>query len=236
VAEKISLELARAGIVVVSGLARGIDSAAHQGALDAAGPTVAVLGCGVDVVYPPENRRLAEKIAAAGAVVSEYPPGAKPEPWHFPVRNRIISGMAKATVVVEAGERSGALITADLALEQGRDVLAVPGNVSSPVSKGPNRLIKQGARLVEDVADILEEIGVGALFKVETGKTRPLPRLTEEEETVYRLLSPEPVHLDEIIGRSGLAAQEVLAGLMFLEIKGLVRQLPGKFYVLRTLS
>lgn len=236
VAEKISLELARAGIVVVSGLARGIDSAAHQGALDAAGPTVAVLGCGVDVVYPPENRRLAEKIAAAGAVVSEYPPGTKPEPWHFPVRNRIISGMAKATVVVEAGERSGALITADLALEQGRDVLAVPGNASSPVSKGPNRLIKQGARLVEDVADILEEIGVGALFKAETGKTRSLPQLTEEEEAVYRLLSHEPAHLDEIIGRSGLAAQEVLAGLMFLEIKGLARQLPGKFYVLRPLS
>lgn len=236
VAEKIAGELAQAGIIVVSGMARGIDSSAHQGALVAGGTTIAVLGCGVDVVYPRENQRLMEKIISAGAVVSEYPPGTTPEPWHFPVRNRIISGIAKATVVVEAGERSGALITADCALEQGRDVLAVPGNISSPLSRGPNRLIKQGARLVENVADILEEIGVSSLFKPQAGKTPVFPRLTDGEKAVYHLLSHEPAHLDELISRSGLPAQEVLAGLMFLEIKGLVRQMPGKFYVLRTLN
>lgn len=231
VAEKIAGDLAKTGVVVVSGLARGIDSSAHRGALAAGGPTVAVMGCGVDVVYPRENQRLWREIVATGAVISEFPPGTTPQPWHFPVRNRIISGLSKATVVVEAGERSGALITADLALEQGREVLAVPGSIVSPLSKGPNRLIKNGARLVEGVEDILEEIGVGSLFKAGEGKAPPFPRLTAEEETVYRLLSLEPVHLDELIDRSRMSAQEVLAGLMFLEIKGLARQLPGKFYV-----
>lgn len=235
VAEKMAGELARAGVVVVSGMARGIDSSAHVGALSAGGPTVAVLGCGVDVVYPRENQRLMEKIMAGGAVLSEFAPGSPPEAWHFPVRNRIISGLCKATLVVEAGERSGALITADCALEQGRDVLAVPGNIGSPLSKGPNRLIKQGARLVEGVEDILEEIGVSSLFKAGAGKAPLLHQLTKEEKTVFQLLSHEPAHLDELVARSRLQAQEILACLMFLEIKGLARQLPGKFYVLRTL-
>lgn len=236
VAEKLASELAQAGVVVVSGMARGIDSSAHRGVLDAGGLTVAVLGCGVDVVYPRENRRLMEEIIAGGTVISEYPLGSTPEPWHFPVRNRIISGISKAVVVVEAGERSGALITADCALEQGRDVLAVPGNISSPSSRGPNRLIKQGARLIEDADDIFEEIGVGSLFKPGNGRIRSLPPITDEEKTFYQLLSHEPVHLDELIVRSGLSAQEALAILMFLEIKGMVRQLPGKFYVLRQLT
>ncbi len=236
VAEKMAEEMARAGIIVVSGMARGIDSSAHRGALKAGGCTIAVLGCGLDVVYPRENRRLKEDISSCGAVISEYPLGSLPEAWHFPVRNRIISGLSKATVVVEAGERSGALITADCALEQGRDVLAVPGNISSPLSKGPNRLIKQGARLVEKTEDILEEIGVGSLFGAENGKTPSLPQLTEEEEAVYRLLSHEPVDLDKLVALANLPVQEVLAALMFLEIKGLVRQLPGRLYVLRGLA
>jgi DNA processing protein len=230
VAEKIAGDLARSGIIVVSGLARGIDSSAHRGALSAGGLTVAVLGCGVDVVYPRENQRLWQEIVNSGAVVSEFPPGTAPQPWHFPVRNRIISGLSKATVVVEAGEKSGALITADLALEQGREVLAVPGSIASAMSRGPNRLIKNGARLVEGVEDILEEIGVGSLFRADAGRT-PLPVLTPEEEKVYQLLSLEPLHLDELINRSLLTPQEVLTGLMYLEIKGLARQLPGKFYV-----
>jgi DNA processing protein len=225
--------LAQNGVVIVSGLARGIDSAAHQGALSAKGINIAVLGCGVDVVYPRENRVLMEQIIATGAVISEYPLGSPPEAWHFPQRNRIISGLAQATLVVEAGERSGALITADCALEQGREVLAVPGNISSPASKGPNRLIKQGAGLVESVEDILEEIGAGSLFKADTAKTPSLPRLTAEEEKVYRQLSHESVHLDDLALRSNLPVQDVLAVLMYLELKGLVRQLPGKFYTLR---
>lgn len=233
VAEKLALELAQNGVVIVSGLARGVDSAAHQGALAAKGINIAVLGCGVDVVYPRENRVLLEQIIATGAVISEYPLGSPPEAWHFPQRNRIISGLAKATLVVEAGERSGALITADCALEQGREVLAVPGNISSPASKGPNRLIKQGAGLVESVEDILEEIGAGTLFKADIAKTPPLPRLTAEEEKVYRQLSHASVHLDDLASRSNLPVQDVLAVLMYLELKGLVRQLPGKFYTLR---
>lgn len=163
-AEKLGRDMARAGVTVVSGMARGIDTAAHLGVLGDGGATVAVLGCGVDVVYPRENKKVMEKIAVNGAVISEFPPGSAPEAWHFPVRNRIISGLVGALVVVEAAERSGALITADLALEQGREVLAVPGNITSPLSRGPNRLIKQGARLVEGPEDILEELGLGTLF------------------------------------------------------------------------
>lgn len=235
VAEQMAEEVARAGVTVVSGMARGIDSGAHRGALKAGGLTFAVLGCGLDVVYPKENRRLMEDIASSGAVISEFPLGSLPEAWHFPVRNRIISGLSSAILIVEAGERSGALITADCALEQGRDVMAVPGSISSSLSKGPNRLIKQGARLVEKAEDILEEIGVGLLFKTEARKAPPFPRLTGGEEQIYRLLSHDPINLEELISVTGLPAQEVLAAIMFLEIKGLVRQLPGRLYVLRGL-
>lgn len=233
VAERLAKEAAATGVVVVSGLARGIDSAAHRGALAAGGQTIAVLGCGLDVVYPRENRRLMEEIAASGAVLSEFPPGSPPEAWHFPVRNRIISGLSRATLVVEAAEKSGALITADMALEQGRDVLAVPGGIASPLSRGPNRLIKQGARLVEGVADILEELGVTALFNLPSGVENNPPRLTGDESAVYRRLSYEPATVDKLVEESALSAQQVLAALMFLEVKRLVRQLPGGCYVLR---
>lgn len=231
VAERLAFDLSSAGITVVSGMARGIDTAAHKGALKAGGHTIAVLGCGVDVVYPRENKRIMEEIAATGAVISEFPPGSQPEAWHFPVRNRIISGLSRAVVVVEAAARSGALITADIALEQGREVMAVPGNISSPLSCGPNRLLKQGACLVEGVADILNELGLDRLFNAGLEAEKPLPRLTGDEDALMKLLTLEPVALDKLVEDSGLAAQQVLAALMFLELKGLARQLPGKNYV-----
>jgi len=232
VAENLGRQMALAGVTVVSGMARGIDTAAHRGALQKNGPTVAVLGCGVDVVYPRENKQVMEEIISCGAVVSEFPPGMNPNAWHFPVRNRIISGMAMAVVVVEAAERSGALITADVALEQGRDVLAVPGNITSPMSKGPNKLIKQGARMVEGPEDILEELGLGALFSRRDAKGEGCPGLTSDEATLLKSLTVEALPLDQLIERSGLTAARVMAALTFLELNGQVRQLPGKLFAL----
>lgn len=230
VAEKIAKDLAAVGITVVSGMARGIDSAAHKGALSGGGRTIAVLGCGPDIVYPRENHKLMKRIVNQGAIVSEFPPGTLPEPWHFPVRNRIISGLSLGTVVVEAAERSGALITADFALEQGRDVMAVPGNVVNMLSRGPHRLIKQGARLVEGAGDILDEIGMDKIFPARGAGEEGVMKMSKEEELLYNLLSLDPVSLDQLISRSGLLPQKVMAALMYLEIKGLTKQLPGKFY------
>jgi DNA processing protein len=235
VAARLAAGMARAGVVVVSGLARGVDAAAHRGALEAGGRTVAVLGCGPDVVYPREHAALRDEIVASGALVTEFPPGTPPEPWHFPVRNRIISGLSRAVVVVEAGEKSGALITADLALEQGRDVLAVPGHITSPLSRGPNRLIKQGARLVEGPEDVLDELGIGTIVcGPELGTAAP--RLAPDEERLYGLLGPEPVPLDVLVARSGLPPQAAAAALVYLEMKGLVRRLPGSAYMKRELE
>lgn len=231
-AEKIARDLATTGVTVVSGMARGIDTAAHRGALATEGRTVAVLGCGLDVVYPRENRRLMEQIASKGAVITEFPPGTQALGWHFPVRNRIISGLSKAIVVVEAGRKSGALITADFALEQGREVMAVPGNVTSPLSSGPHKLIKEGACLVEKMEDILEELNLKSLFSEKMEQKKDQIALTSEEEAVYHLLACDPLPLDVLIGKSELSPRKVMAALMFLEVKGLVRQLPGKFYTL----
>lgn len=231
VAEKLAKDLAAVGVTVVSGLARGIDTAAHRGALAAGGRTLAVLGCGPDVIYPKENQKIMDKIINEGAVISEFPPGTPPEPWRFPVRNRIISGLSLGTVVVEAAEKSGALITADYALEQGRDVMAVPGNVVSPQSRGPHRLIKQGARLVEGAGDILDEMGLDKLFSPPGDGAGNGLKLSREEEALYGLLTLEPVGLDELIARSGMSPQKSMAALMYLEIKGLTRQLPGKYYI-----
>lgn len=228
VAEKISYDLAQNGIVIVSGMARGIDSMAHLGALKARGATIAVLGCGLDVVYPRENKELLTQIISHGLVISEFPPGTPPEASNFPRRNRIISGLSLGVVVVEAAERSGSLITADLALEQGREVFAVPGPAGSPYCKGTNRLIKQGAKLVENAEDILEEFGLG----LSGGKPTETPVLSSLEQQIVRLLSWEPVDFDYLHANLNIEPEELLSQLTLLEIKGIIQQIPGKKYIL----
>jgi DNA processing protein len=242
-AERFGRELARAGMTVVSGLARGIDAAAHRAALDIGGHTIAVLGCGVDRVYPPEHRALQEAIGREGILLTEFPLGAPPLAHHFPRRNRLISGLALGVVVVEAGERSGSLITARLALEQGREVFAVPGNLGAGGSVGTNRLIKAGATLVERVDDMLEAVAL----QLDPSFLRPLrpspsvvhasaaATLTTEEHALVDHVTDEPRHMDELAVRMGRPVQQVAALLVSLEIKGAVRQLPGQFYRRSTL-
>ncbi|MEW6181985.1 MAG: DNA-processing protein DprA [Bacillota bacterium] len=226
VAEDLGKQLAQAGITVVSGLARGVDTAAHRGALAGKGRTVAVLGNGLDGCYPRENSRLMEDIAVKGTVVSEFPCGMPCQAWHFPVRNRVIAGLSRAVVVVEAKERSGALITADLALEQGREVMAVPGNVTSPVSCGPNNLLRQGARPVTCAADVMDALGMGFSPEADPG----MHALNRLESLILTLLSDESLSREDVIQRAGEAASNVLAGLVYLEMKGLIRSLPGGVY------
>jgi len=230
---KLARDLAKEGLTIVSGMARGVDTAAHLGALEAGGRTIAVLGCGVDVVYPLENRRLMAEIIESGAVISEFPLRTSPEGVNFPRRNRIISGLSKGVVVVEAPLRSGALITADFALEEGREVFAVPGNINSPYSQGTNRLIKQGAKLVEDAQDILEELDLSLLgeMKRREGSAKRELSLSLEEEKILNLLGEEPLHIDLLVQESSLPASRVAEVLMRLEIKGLVRQLAGQQFV-----
>jgi len=227
-ARRLARDLAKEGITIISGMARGIDTAAHWGALEAGGRTIAVLGCGVDVVYPPENRRLMEEIIKNGAVISEFPLKSIPDAFHFPQRNRIISGLSKGVAVVEAPLKSGALITVNFALEQGREVFAVPGNISSPNSQGTNRLIKEGAKLVETMEDILEELNF-PLIRKENGRENNLS-LSPEERKIFDLLKEKPLHIDSLVKLSNLSASEVGGSLMRLEIKGLVRELPGKIF------
>jgi len=233
ITEKLSQDLAAHGITIVSGMARGIDSVAHQGALSAAGRTLAVLGCGVDVIYPPENRRLCEEIIAHGAVLSEFPMGSPPEGSHFPKRNRMISGLSLGVVVVQAGQKSGSLITANYALEQGRDVFAVPGNVGINGSSGTNQLIKDGAKLVATSADILEEvIPQWKREKEEEGvqKKEAALVLSPDEKLVYDRLGEDPLHIDPLIRESQLDPGKVLSLLLGLELRGLVLQWPGKCF------
>lgn len=234
VAEQLARGLAAAQVTVVSGLARGIDSTAHMGALAGGGRTIAVLGCGLAYLYPPENRPLADRISQQGAVVSEFSMGTKPDGLNFPLRNRTISGFSLGTVVVEAGERSGALITAQWALEQGREVFAVPGNITAPTSRGTNRLIKMGAKLVERVEDILEELPPYA-FGATPANVPQEPKqasLALEETPLLALLDPvEERHIDWIIERAGLPTGVVSALLLQLELDGRVTQLPGKFFL-----
>ncbi len=220
--------LARLGITVVSGLARGIDAEAHQATLRGGGRTIAILGSGIDVVYPGEHHGLFRAIAQNGAVMTEYLMGVTPEAENFPSRNRIISGLSLGTLVVEATERSGSLITAQYALEQGREVFAVPGPVGAR-SRGPHQLIKQGAKLSERVEDVVEEIAPQLLPRVRRADL-PLAEPTELERQVLEQLSEEPTHVDSIIGRSGLAAPQILGALSSLEVKGWVRQQPGKLF------
>jgi DNA processing protein len=231
VARELAVELSRRGLTIVSGLARGIDAAAHQGAVEADGRTLAVLGSGLDQIYPPEHCRLADQVAASGGLLSEFPLGTAPLRLHFPRRNRIISGLSLGVVVVEAGVDSGALITAHHALEQGREVFAVPGRVHARYSEGCNRLIKAGAKLVESWEDIL-----GELVPQLKGRSRkraaapPPPDLTAVELRVFDLLADGPLHIDLIIGRTGLPAARVASSLVGLEMKGVVRQLHGKVF------
>ncbi len=232
-ATRLATELAAAGFVVVSGLARGIDAAAHQGALQGNGRTVAVLGCGVDVAYPPEMRGLKDKVRSHGAVLSEFPLGAPPDPHHFPTRNRIISGMSLGVLVIEATAESGSLITAKLALEQGREVFAVPGNVGTPTSTGTNRLIKAGATLVETADDVLEQVvgQVGQAVQRFAVVPSPAVDLTADERRVFDLLSWEPAHVDELTVRSSVAPDRLAEVLLGLELKGVAKQVPGQRYV-----
>lgn len=236
-AERLGRELAARGVVVISGMARGIDALGHQGVLAVGGRAIGVLGTGVNVCYPKENKKLYEKVLERGAIVSEFPLGTHPAPENFPIRNRIVAGMPLGVVVVEGAQYSGSLITARLAMEFGREVLAVPGNVTQPVSFAPNLLIKQGAKLVTNGEDVIEELPtpVRAMLtkavQPENGQGHLLiaASLNSAEEKLYRLLSAdEAVHIDDLMERSGLHSSEVLATLFDLEMKGVIRQLPGK--------
>lgn len=229
-ARRLARELAFRGITVISGMARGVDTYAHKGTLEAGGKTIAVMGCGIDIAYPPENSKLMEKVCQSGAVISEYGMGVKPFAPNFPARNRIISGLSKGVVVIEAGEKSGSLITADLALEQGREVFAVPGNADSNFSKGTNSLIKQGAKLVTSVEDILEEFEELKNIKIKNKRNEDLKGLSEDERKLIESLDAGPVHIDMLSRATGYTAQKINTMLMMLELKGVIKQLPGKFF------
>lgn len=236
VAEQMAKNLASQGFTIISGLALGIDTAAHAGALAAEGKTVAVLGCGLDIVYPPSNRNLYEQITSAGAVVSEYPLGTKPDSFRFPARNRIISGMSLGIVVVEAAKRSGSLITASHALEQGREVFAVPGRIDSVKSAGTHTLLQQGAKLVQNINDIIEEFSITSMQyrNVDTGREEDeqvfLENLSREEAEMFGFIETYPRSFDEIVKASGYSAQQTNELLLLLELKGMVEPLPGKNY------
>ena len=229
-AHRLTYDLASSGVAIVSGLARGIDAIAHRAALDAGQRSIAVLGSGVDVVYPREHSRLAAEIVEHGVMVSEHPLGTRPRAQHFPRRNRIMGGISLGTLVVEAGERSGALITADRALEENREVFAVPGSIFAPASVGTNRLIRiSGAKLVSDYRDILEEFNLSSI-----GEQLELKALFPEEEQesdVLRYVTFDPVHIDEVVRSSGLDISHVSGTLAMMELKGLVRQVGGMHYV-----
>ena len=239
VASALAGELAGRGITIISGAAFGIDASAHRGAIAAGGRTVAVLGCGVDVVYPPSHKQLLDAIAGQGLVVAEYPLGTQPEGFRFPARNRIISGLASAVLVVEATEKSGSLITASMALEQGREVFAVPGRIDSPKSAGTHRLIQQGACLVQTVDDILEALGWdrgGKRPHAQPGADLGSMPLSADEQALLELIEPYPATIDALIRKTTFTAAAVHALLLQLELKGYVRHLPGQQYERRVVS
>jgi DNA processing protein len=243
VAEKLAGDLAGLGVGVISGMARGIDTAAHRGTLLAGGKTIAVFGCGVDMVYPTENRKLYDEIAAKGLLVSEFPMGAPAFPQNFPIRNRIVSGMSSGVLIVEGAQYSGSAITARLAMDQGREVFAVPGNITSKLSWAPNLLIRQGAKLVMDAQDIVSELPPDERYRLQTvekekrgdlaqqllplGPNAPLGRAILEN-----LLVEKATHIDEVLDRlENYSSSEIVAALFELELLGLVKQLPGKQFV-----
>lgn len=229
VAEDVATFLAANGVTVVSGLARGVDAVAHRAALKAGGRTLAILGSGVDRVYPPEHIQMAEEMMKHGAVISDYPLGTPPESANFPPRNRIISGLSLATVVIEAGEKSGALITATFAVEQGREVFAVPGNILAPQSKGANQLIQQGARPLLNLQDLMDILHLRKVDQQQTARQK-LPA-DPTEAKILQVLGHEPLHVDEIRAQSGLPIEQVSATLTMMELKGMVRPVGGMNYV-----
>jgi DNA processing protein len=236
VTERLAAELASMGITIVSGMARGIDSVAHAAALKCGGRTIAVLGSGLDVIYPPENKNLYNQISENGAVISEFHLGSDPDAANFPKRNRVISGLSLGVLVIQASEKSGSLITASFALEQNREVFAVPGNIVSKLSRGTNALIKKGAKLVDSVEDILGEVDAfrrlqPAESTVDIGHI--LERLNQDGKRVFSTLRSEPTHIDDIIKQSGFEPHRVLSTLLSLELEGLITQLPGKMFQLR---
>jgi DNA processing protein len=232
VTQRMVTELARGQVTIVSGLALGIDTIAHAAALDAGGRTIAVLACGLDIVYPPDNRKLAHRIVESGqgVLISEHPPGKRPDSNNFPARNRIISGLSLGVLVVEAPERSGALITADRALKQGRDVFAIPGSILSSRSAGVNKLIQDGARPVMDVRDIIESLNLFMIPR-QMEMQAILPDNAEEKK-LLELLSHEPMHIDDLIRESDLPAHEVSSVLTMMELKGMIKQVGSMQYIL----
>jgi DNA processing protein len=243
-AEKLGYDLAIRGITVVSGMARGIDTAAHRGAIKAKGRTIAVMGSGHSRIYPAENKKLYADIVKTGAVVTEYADSEEPLAFHFPQRNRIISGLSLGVIVVEAAKDSGALITAELAAEQGREVFAIPGKISSSTSSGSNSLIRDGAKLVQSVDDIIDELSLSELKEVSEDKREALDgkikrmtknyiynALTEDERRIYNALSDEPMHVDDIIGKAGLERAKAAKALLNMQLKKLIQEVSGKRFI-----
>jgi DNA processing protein len=228
---KLAFELGAAGFCIISGGARGIDSQAHRGALEGGGKTIAVMACGLDIQYPPENKALFESVVESGAVISEFPLGTPPEKYNFPTRNRIIAALSLGTLVIEAGDRSGALITAEHALEIGRDVFAVPGRPGDMGSRGANKLIRDGAFLVLSLSDILERFGLTLAERPAHVKNVDQASLTKEEREVLKVVDLEPMVVDEISRRMGKNVVEIIEPLISLQLKGLVKEMPGKSYV-----
>lgn len=237
VAYRIASEIASLGFTVISGLAEGIDTAAHKGALDSGGRTFAILGCGLDVIYPKSNKELARRVTEKGALLTEFPLGTKPQGWHFPQRNRIISGISLAVTIVEAPLNSGALITADWAAEQGREVFVVPGPVDQPSFEGNHRLLREGARVFTSVSDMMDELGITTFQKPQIAKTHAslegqikLPDLSPPETKIWSVLTSEWKHADDIVRESQLTTGEVLSALTLLELKGMVERTEGNRY------
>ena len=234
VARELSHGLVSLGFTVISGMARGIDAVAHDSALNSGGRTIAVLGSGVDLAYPPEHEKLYQRISAQGAVVSELPIGTRPLAFNFPARNRLISGLSIGVVIVEATEKSGSLITAALALEQGREVFAVPGQAGASRSRGAHQLIRQGAKLVDSVEDIIEEIAPQLGRRAAQAQSQPARRLPPntavEVRKIFDLLQDRPLHIDDLVQASGMAASRVSQILLELELQGFLKQLPGSRY------